>query len=221
MHDFPRIPPAASPAPGLRERKKAQTRSDLERAAVELALDHGPDDVTVDDICARVPVSHRTFFNYFDSKEDALYGIRRAWGDRELVSAQLGEAYDGDLVAAVVHTLFRGLPAETSDPSLHEARMLLAARDPGVVHRRLRRLGDLREGLVTAVSELIERAEEACAAIADPDVDRESRAEMLVVVCIGAVRIAVREWADAGATDTADAVAARTVAIARSMGTVL
>jgi len=184
---------------------------------MEQEIDH----TTIEQIAARAEVSPRTFFNYFDSKEDALYGIRRAWGDRELVAAQLGEAYDGDLVAAVVHTLFRGLPAETSDPSLHEARMLLAARDPGVVHRRLRRLGDLREGLIAAVSELIARAEEAGAAIADPDVDRESRAEMLVVVCIGAVRIAVREWADAGATETADEIAARTVAIARSMGTVL
>ncbi|MFF2050457.1 TetR/AcrR family transcriptional regulator [Leifsonia sp. NPDC058194] len=221
MHDFPHIPPAASPAPGLRERKKAQTRSDLERAAVELALDRGPDDVTVDDICARVPVSHRTFFNYFDSKEDALYGIRRAWGDRELVAAQLDEAYEGDLIAAVVHTLFRGLPAETSDPSLHEARMLLASRDPGVVHRRLRRLGDLRDGLVSAVAELVERAEDAGAAIADPEVDHDARAEMVVVACIGAVRIAVREWAEAGATGTPGDVASRTVTIARSLGTVL
>lgn len=221
MHDFPHVPPASSPAPGLRERKKAQTRSDLEHAAVALALDHGPDEVTVDDICARVPVSHRTFFNYFDSKEDALFGIRRAWGDRQLLAARLDEAYDGDLVAAVVHTLFRGLPAETSDPSLHESRMLLASRNPGIVHHRLRRLSDLRDGLVGAIARLIGRAEEAGVAAADSGVDHEARAEMLVVACIGAVCVAVREWAEAGATGTPEEVAARAVTVVRALGTVL
>jgi AcrR family transcriptional regulator len=229
MHTFslpaPATLPASSAEPGLRERKKAQTRSDLERAAVELALDRGPDDVTVDDICARVPVSHRTFFNYFDCKEDALFGIRRAWGDRDLVAARLDEAYDGegggDVTAAVVHALFRALPAETSDPSLHEARMVLASRNPGIVNGRMRRLGDLRDGLVAAVAALIERAEEAAEPPAATDVDREARAELLVITCIGAVRVAVREWAEAGATAPAADVAARAVAITRALRTLL
>lgn len=224
MHNFPRTPQATAVTPeiGLRERKKAQTRSDLERAAVSLALDRDLDDVTIDEICARVPVSHRTFFNYFDSKEDALFGIRRAWGDRELVAEQLNAAFEGDVIAAVVQTLFRGLPAEGNDPALHESRMLIASRNPGLVHRRLRRLGDLRDGLVAAVADLLDRAAgetvTGAGRAADGGVDREARAELVVVACIGAVRIAVREWADDGATGTADEVAARAVVITRSLG---
>ncbi|MGH1524343.1 TetR/AcrR family transcriptional regulator [Leifsonia sp. L25] len=214
MQTLPTIPEAAAPEPGLRERKKAQTRADLERAAVELVLDRDLDDVTVDDICARVPVSHRTFFNYFDSKEDALFGVRRAWGDRELVAARLQEAYDGSVVAAIIQTLFRVLPAETADPALQEARMLIASRNPGLIRRRVRRLDDLRNGVVAAVAELIERATGEAPIAGVP---LEAQAELLVVACIGAVRIAVREWAATGATGAPDEVSARAVVIARAL----
>ncbi|WP_348790006.1 TetR/AcrR family transcriptional regulator [Leifsonia sp. NPDC080035] len=220
MQNLPN-PPAAPQ--GLRERKKAQTRSDLERAAVELALANELDDVTIDDICARVPVSHRTFFNYFDSKEDALFGFRRAWGDREQVAAHLAETHRGDVVATVVDALFLGLPADKSDPDLHEARMLIASRNPGLIRRRMRRLDDLRTGLVSAVAELLEReaAAEVDAAVdaaaSDGGVPFEAKAELLAVTCIGAVRIAVREWAEEGATGSTADVSARAVVLARSL----
>lgn len=221
MHNFPAIPAAAAPEPGLRARKKAQTRADLERAAVELVLDRDLDDVTVDDICARVPVSHRTFFNYFDSKEDALFGVRRAWGDSDLVAARLREVYDNSVVAAVIDTLFRALPAETADPTLQEARMLIAARNPGLIRRRMRRLDDLRVGLVAAVAELIAFASRDEPPGSDADsttlVPLDAQAELLVTACIGAVRIAVREWADDGAVGSPDDVSARAVTIVRAL----
>jgi AcrR family transcriptional regulator len=59
-------------APGLRETKKAQTRKALHRAALELAVQEGPDRVTVEAIAARAGVSPRTFFNYFPSRESAM-----------------------------------------------------------------------------------------------------------------------------------------------------
>jgi AcrR family transcriptional regulator len=64
--------------PPLRERKKAETREALRAAAIRLFLEHGPSAVTVNDICAAAGVSRRTFFNYFESKEAALF----AWDQR-------------------------------------------------------------------------------------------------------------------------------------------
>lgn len=58
--------------PGLRETKKARTRAALHRAALELALELGPENVTVDSIASRAEVSPRTFFNYFPSRESAM-----------------------------------------------------------------------------------------------------------------------------------------------------
>ena len=60
---------------GLRERKRAQTRRRLEEAAIGLALRDGLDKVTIDAISERADVSPRTFFNYFDSKDDAILGV--------------------------------------------------------------------------------------------------------------------------------------------------
>ena len=57
---------------GLRERKKAQTRTAISQAVLHLALERGLDAVTADDIAAAANVSVRTFHNYFGSKEEAL-----------------------------------------------------------------------------------------------------------------------------------------------------
>jgi AcrR family transcriptional regulator len=65
-------------APGLRERKKVETREALRAAAIRLFLEHGPTAVTVNDICEAARVSRRTFFNYFESKEAAVF----AWDHR-------------------------------------------------------------------------------------------------------------------------------------------
>ncbi len=123
---------------GLRERKKRATRAALAEAAVRLAAEHGAEKVTVEAISAAAGVSVRTFFNYFDTRDDAFVVIdadagarmRRAVLDappalsplealREAMAAELAEAEQqhelwrlhAEVLHASPHLLARGVGA--------------------------------------------------------------------------------------------------------------
>jgi AcrR family transcriptional regulator len=57
---------------GLRRRKKEQTRAALRACAARLFAEQGFAGTTIADVVACANVSERTFFRYFDSKEDLL-----------------------------------------------------------------------------------------------------------------------------------------------------
>ena len=88
------------PTGSARGRRPATTREEVARASLDLFNRQGYDDTTVDQIAAAVGVSRRTFFRYFDSKRDVVWGEF----DAELVrlERQLGSAPDDEPMMDVV-----------------------------------------------------------------------------------------------------------------------
>ncbi|WP_046731303.1 mycofactocin system transcriptional regulator [Streptomyces humi] len=101
-------------------RPRATSRAELERLGFELFAERGFDHTTVDDIAAAANIGRRTFFRYFASKNDLV------WGDFEEQLARL----DALLTAAD--------PATPMMDALREAVVEFNRFDPAMVpwHRQ-------------------------------------------------------------------------------------
>ncbi|MER7251617.1 TetR family transcriptional regulator [Kribbella sp. NPDC000426] len=99
---------------GLRERKKLQTRAALADAALRLALEKGPDNVTVEEIAEAADVSVRTFFNYFPHKEHAILGRNPEHLERALDRMRTAPAEESPLTTMwfVVQDVLRDLESD-------------------------------------------------------------------------------------------------------------
>ncbi len=124
---------------GLRERKKTERRDALVARTRAQVLERGLDAVTVEDVCAAVGVSPRTFFNYFATKEDAVLG--HALDDLR-VPAHVRETFvaggpTGDLLLDATEVL----RAVADDPRITaeelDALMALVQREPRLLERHV------------------------------------------------------------------------------------
>jgi AcrR family transcriptional regulator len=120
-------PATESAQPGLRERKKRQTRQAIAAAAFEMFAERGFDAVTVAAVARRADVSEATVFNYFPTKEDLVYGRLEEF-EAALVRTVRERAPGQSITAAISGFLLeqRGLLG-ASDPESH-ARLVTVNR---------------------------------------------------------------------------------------------
>lgn len=127
--------PARRDRPG---RPPVTSRVDLERVALDLFIRNGFADTTLDDIAAAAGIARRTFFGYYSSKNDVV------WGDFDVLLRDMEEWLAGvpddagwfeALIEAVVR--FNDLPAEAMPA--HRQRMSLILHVPALqAHSTLR-----------------------------------------------------------------------------------
>ncbi|MFZ4894143.1 TetR/AcrR family transcriptional regulator [Plantibacter sp. Mn2098] len=197
---------------GLRDRKRIETRRRLEEAAVRLALDDGIENATIDAISDRAGVSSRTFFNYFDSKEDAILGTQPIEIDDELLCEHSAK-YDGaDPIEAVVGLLFAVFGPAISDTAAHRNRVEILQRYPQLISRQLAQMNRVNEQLITAAYELLARRAPTPGL---PEIDRAT-AEVILGFCFSAMRVVAREWLVDDGSDDSHRFEQRTIALVRS-----
>src|SRR5919197_2844961 len=113
--------PKTSQEPGLRERKKQQTRQLIADTARRLFAERGFEAVTVAEVARAADVSEATVFNYFPTKEDLFYSGLEAF-EQELLST-IHERQPGESLLAAFGRF------------VLEPRGLLAAENPEAVER--------------------------------------------------------------------------------------
>ena len=184
--------PAESRLP-LRERKKLATRRGIRRVAIDLFAERGFSRVTVDDIAAAADISPRTFFNYFSSKEAALFGADP--GRAEEARARLVRDLPGrsalDVLRAVLTDHARTFAAELTelggDPAGWAAKMKAAHDDP-----------QLRAAQAAHMAAVESRFAGALADRLGTDPDRDPYPIVLAGAAMGVLRAVMSFWAATG-----------------------
>ncbi|GAB3577258.1 TetR family transcriptional regulator [Leifsonia lichenia] len=196
---------------GLRERKRHETRAQLERATVLLVAEVGIENATVDAICASVPVSPRTFFNYFESKEDAILGMRDLPIDDAFLAQHRAETAGQSAVEQIVGLLLHVIGPAIGDTELHDARRAIVKEHPELLRRQFAQMTRMGEQLVAGASGLLSHDQAFSAFDA---AERASLAELILPFCGGAIRAAVAEWVADGTERDTDELRKRAVELA-------
>jgi AcrR family transcriptional regulator len=163
---------------GLRERKKIATREALSAAAFRLALEHGPENVRVDDIAEAAGVSPRTYNNYFSSREQAIVAAIEAERALRIAAALRARPEEEPLGVAVVEALVEQYVADREPAG---DALLLITTAPG-----------LRAEFVEAVAAIEQPLAAAIAARTGND-DALATAVLAAAVS-AAARVAVERW---------------------------
>ncbi len=115
--------------PGLRERKKRRTRATLIDAAVQLCLEQGYDNTTVEQIAAAAEVSPRTFSRYFPTKDAVVLTLLDELVER-VVEELARIPFDVPVLEAFrrAHVNVLGAVAAGGVPGLSTERIVLMLR---------------------------------------------------------------------------------------------
>ncbi|MGH2635886.1 MAG: TetR family transcriptional regulator [Actinomycetota bacterium] len=167
---------------GLRERKKLRTRAELTDAAFRLFTERGFDATTIEDIVEQVEVSPRTFFRYFDSKEDVVIGFFDDMG-RELRSALAARPEQEAPFAAVREALGSLVDVYTAQSERVMAAKRLSFDTPAIRARLLDKHARWENGVT-----------EELATRLGVDADRDPRPRLIAAVALAAFSTAVGGW---------------------------
>ncbi len=153
---------AKAPEGGLRARKKHATRVAIERTILELVLERGYEAATVDEVCSRVGISKKTFFNYYATKEAAIRGDAMVVPSREDVVAVLERKDpDASYLDAIVDMLSPVEALAGSDPDVARLRSEVLSAMPQLLYHGHREVALVLKQLGGILTDYLERHPES------------------------------------------------------------
>ena len=168
---------------GLRERKRRETLQRIAEAGLTLFLANGFEETTLDAIAEAAGISRRTIFYYFKSKEEILLAYQN--GVAEMIrNAVLLESTAQAPLDAVLNALLKlgaGFDSEQMiviDRLLRSTEQLRASKQAKYMQQE--------QVLFDALCQLW------------PQAKRRNALRMVAMVSIGALRLAIDAWAEAG-----------------------
>ncbi|MEU0504743.1 TetR family transcriptional regulator [Nocardia sp. NPDC005998] len=170
---------------GLRARAREALKESLAETAIELFDERGYDQVTVNDIAAAAEISTRSFFRYFPSKEDVVFGSRIPTAE-EVRAAFVAKLGDADIWSALHATFREGATWMEQDAASWKRIMRV------ITHTGELRAKNLEKHLAwsAALSPEVARRLETH----DGTADLEARA--MVSAALGCFEVALSQWAD-------------------------
>jgi AcrR family transcriptional regulator len=141
--------------PGLRERKKQQTRERLSASALRLFREVGYEAATVEMIAEDADVSVTTFFRYFESKEDVFLSSMEPLIER--IEAAIRDRPPRVSVVEALKRAVEDLFAKMDDP--HERAEMKRIEDVPELRDRVREYEDrIRRAVAEAYAEQLGEA---------------------------------------------------------------
>jgi AcrR family transcriptional regulator len=179
--------------PGLRERKRVATRRAIQLAVLRLASEEGLERVTVEEISRRADVSPRTFFNYFESREQAIAGDTPSLSEGSIVDAFINAGPGADLFAGISELVVAAAEGALEDHESLVLRRALHKKHPQLIALRIAGMRQLEDQLSDVISRRLTRDDPSLAA---HPAALESRARLITFIAFGVLKHAWMTWAD-------------------------
>ncbi|PJJ55429.1 TetR/AcrR family transcriptional regulator [Compostimonas suwonensis] len=184
---------STSVEPGLRERKRIATRRTIQRSVLLLAVEHGFDRVTVEDISRESQISPRTFFNYFSSKDEALVGDIPELPDEPIVEQFVTAGPDGDILDQLGELFAASATSAAEDREMHTLRRQVFQRHPHLFGLKMQTMRAFEATLYELVVRRLLRD--------DPSLETDEaalyeRAWLITLVAFAGLRHGWRCWAE-------------------------
>jgi AcrR family transcriptional regulator len=168
---------------GLRERNRRETLQRIADVAMELFVANGYEATTLDEIAAAAGISRRTFFHYFESKDDLLLAHVEGYADA--------------LKAAVLAHGPAATPIDVVEHALMELSTRLGSARTIAIVRVIRQSETLR---ARKQHSYLGREQVLFEALCElwPAKERRERLHLVAMAAMGVARLATEAWLEQG-----------------------